>query len=171
MSQTTVPLSYKRCAVCDHIAHAEDVVCSQCGALLPDLAPQTENPLPTTLPRVSLGEDLQPTTRLVLQFFPTETCLSIPLPSFLILGRVIPPGPPEVLDLTPFEGQTMGVSRRHCILKRRGQQFSVVDLNAANGTFVNNERLDPRQERPIHHGDELKLGRLAIRVYFDSGKS
>jgi hypothetical protein len=157
--------------VCDHVAHTGDVVCSQCGALLPASTPSAENNLQTELPRVSLGEALQPTTRLVLQLFPTETCLSIPLPNFLILGRVIPPGPPEVLDLTSFEGQTMGVSRRHCILKRRGQQFFVIDLNAPNGTFLNGQRLDPRQECAIQHGDELKLGKLVIRVYFDTAKA
>lgn len=169
MSQTTVPISFKRCLACGHVASTSEVVCSKCGALLPELNAPVENTLPTELPRVSLIDNIQPQARLVLRFFPSETCLSLPLPEFLILGRVIPPGPPEVLDLTAFEGHNQGVSRRHCILKRRYQQLYVMDLNAPNGTFLNGQRLEPRQEYLVNHGDELKLGRLVIQVYFDAG--
>lgn len=169
MSQTTVPLNFKRCSVCGRVAHTDDVVCSQCGALLPEYTPPPEDTFQAELSRVDLYENVQPTTRLVLQFLPADTCLSLPLQDFLILGRVIPPGPPEVLDLTSFEGQDLGVSRRHCILKRRYQELYVIDLNAPNGTFLNGQRLEPQREHLVRHGDELKLGRMLIRVYFDTG--
>jgi len=57
------------------------------------------------------------------------------------------------------------VSKEHCIIEVRENQFWLRDLGSLNGTFINNERV--RGEAPLKHGDEIALG--ATRGRFDDG--
>lgn len=47
------------------------------------------------------------------------------------------------------------VSRRHCLINKKEEQFTVIDLESFNGTFVNGV---PVQERLLEHGDRIALG-------------
>jgi pSer/pThr/pTyr-binding forkhead associated (FHA) protein/tetratricopeptide (TPR) repeat protein len=47
-------------------------------------------------------------------------------------------------------------SRKHSIIRREGNKFSVQDLGSANGTLVNGVRIDEQQE--LHSGDVLQIG-------------
>jgi Nif-specific regulatory protein len=47
------------------------------------------------------------------------------------------------------------VSRRHCLIKKEGEQFKIRDLDSRNGTFVNTV---PITERILGHGDRIKIG-------------
>ena len=40
----------------------------------------------------------------------------------------------------------------------------LLDLDSANGTYVNGKRLGPRQEEPLANGDVIALGKLKIQV-------
>jgi adenylate cyclase len=55
------------------------------------------------------------------------------------------------------------VSKEHCIIELRGDDWVLRDLGSLNGTFVNNERV--RGEAPLRHGYEISLG--ATRGRFD----
>jgi len=57
------------------------------------------------------------------------------------------------------------VSKEHCIIEQRGEQWILRDLGSLNGTFINNERV--RGEAALKHGDEIALG--ATRGRFDDG--
>src|SRR5262245_1193394 len=57
------------------------------------------------------------------------------------------------------------ISKRHCILSVRGEQFFVRDLESTNGTYVNDERI--QGEKELLEGDLLKLGALHFRVSLD----
>jgi hypothetical protein len=113
-------------------------------------------------------ETFAPTTNVIFEFTPSGICVSHPLQSLLILGRALGPAPPEVLDLTPFDGHKLGVSRRHCIVRRRSHRLVVCDLGSANGTYLNGDRLTPQQEYTLEHGDKLALGELCLTVLFGS---
>lgn len=63
-----------------------------------------------------------------------------------VIGRV--PGNDVVVD-------DDSVSRRHAELRKSGPGFAVRDLDSANGTFVNGERVT---EAPLRPGDVLKFG-------------
>jgi adenylate cyclase len=57
------------------------------------------------------------------------------------------------------------VSKEHCVIEQRGQEFVLRDLGSLNGTYINGERV--RGEGALKHGDEIALG--ATRARFDDG--
>jgi pSer/pThr/pTyr-binding forkhead associated (FHA) protein len=48
------------------------------------------------------------------------------------------------------------VSRYHCLLTRRGPQFTITDRGSANGTYINGL---PLQDHPLRGGDEIGIGK------------
>jgi hypothetical protein len=93
--------------------------------------------------------------------------VDLPLKQELLLGRQDPLGDvhPD-LDLTPDAGLALGVSRRHARLAHTSLSVIIEDLGSANGTFYNGRRLPPHQAQELQDGDELVLGKLAVRVHF-----
>lgn len=56
------------------------------------------------------------------------------------------------------------VSRVHCkICKNRGQ-YVIVDLQSANGTYVNRKRLQPNEPCPLKSGDIIRLANSDFQV-------
>ena len=51
------------------------------------------------------------------------------------------------------------VSRKHLKVFRIGNSFFVEDLNSSNGTYVNDEFIEPGQAYQVDEGDEIALGR------------
>jgi Nif-specific regulatory protein len=47
------------------------------------------------------------------------------------------------------------LSRQHCVIAKRGDQFEIRDLDSRNGTFVNGV---PVHERMLAAGDEIQIG-------------
>ena len=68
------------------------------------------------------------------------------------------------IDLSPCEAYAHGVSRMHAVIRRRGGQITLMDLESANGTYVNSRRLGSRQEAGLQDGDVIALGALKIQV-------
>ena len=56
------------------------------------------------------------------------------------------------------------ISRSHCKISRRGNQYTITDLQSANGTYVNKIRLHPNQSYPIHNGDVIRLANSDFQV-------
>jgi hypothetical protein len=52
------------------------------------------------------------------------------------------------------------VSRRHARLIVEGSECFLEDLGSANGSYVNGERLRPKQPRKLQDNDVVKLGQL-----------
>ncbi len=104
---------------------------------------------------------------LVFQIAGTSTEVSVPVRSTLVLGRQdrhyqLQPD----LDLAPFDGYRLGVSRQHSMIWVQDERLVIRDLGTANGTFLNGHRLLPGQEYALNNGDELILGALSLRVSF-----
>ena len=91
--------------------------------------------------------------------------------SQIILGRFDDQNPrkPDV-DLSPFHAVEKGVSRIHAVIERLDETLVLTDLNSANGTHLNGQRLVPDQPRVLRDGDEVRLGKLVAHIYFKSGK-
>lgn len=54
------------------------------------------------------------------------------------------------------------VSKVHARLRRSESYFEIEDLDSSNGTFINDERLTPRQGRELKSGDLVRFGRMAL---------
>jgi len=51
------------------------------------------------------------------------------------------------------------VSRRHSVIERTGNDFTIRDVGSLNGTYVNHDRID---HKPIADGDEIQVGRFVL---------
>ncbi len=79
-------------------------------------------------------------------------------------GHVIPIGVNEfVIGRAPnchLRPRSELVSKRHCVIRVRGEAVYVCDLGSTNGTFVNNDRI--KGEVQVQDGDLLKVGPLVF---------
>jgi len=93
--------------------------------------------------------------------------LTVQVPGTISLGRKPSAGASHAhLDLGSYGADNSGVSRVHGLLHYKGGQFFVEDLGSLNGTYINGSPLDPNQQYRVNNGDELRLGRLRLYVYF-----
>jgi pSer/pThr/pTyr-binding forkhead associated (FHA) protein len=53
------------------------------------------------------------------------------------------------------------ISRAHALIGLEGAAIFVQDLGSTNGTLVNGERIE---RRALSNGDELRMGRLVLRI-------
>lgn len=85
----------------------------------------------------------------------------------MVMGRVDPAsGDSPEIDLSPYAAYQMGISRRHAIIRWQDEALQVVDLGSRNGTYVNGKKVQPHQSLQLRHGDEIRLGKMSLRVYF-----
>jgi hypothetical protein len=87
----------------------------------------------------------------------------------LVLGRVDASSMvrPDV-DLSPFGALEKGVSRIHAAICRNDDTLLLIDKDSSNGTHLNGQRLMVDQPRVLRDGDEIRLGRLVLHIYFRS---
>lgn len=70
------------------------------------------------------------------------------------------------LDLAPYGAIEKGVSRVHACIRRSEDALTLVDMGSVNGTYLNGQRLTPNQPRVLRDGDEIRLGKLVVHIYF-----
>ncbi len=94
--------------------------------------------------------------------------ISIPIDQEITIGRTDRSGEqqPDV-DLAPYGALEKGVSRIHAAIRHYGNVLMLVDLGSTNGTSLNSQRLSPEKPRILKDGDEIRLGRLVMRVFFE----
>jgi pSer/pThr/pTyr-binding forkhead associated (FHA) protein len=62
-----------------------------------------------------------------------------------------------------YRDEQSTVSGQHCILTYKGGQLFVMDNGSTNGTFVNGQRLEPRQPYELYDSDELEVGNISLK--------
>ena len=98
---------------------------------------------------------------------PDETLFEIESPGVegYVMGRSDTTSSYEPdIDLTPYKGQELGVSRRHAVLVRSRGLVHILDLGSVNGTFINGTRLSSMVAYPLNSGDQLSLANLSMRI-------
>jgi hypothetical protein len=69
------------------------------------------------------------------------------------------------IDLTTDGALEKGVSRRHAKITRKGSEVFLEDLGSVNGTLLNGKRLTPYLPHVLNDQDEVRAGRLLMRVH------
>lgn len=70
------------------------------------------------------------------------------------------------LDLTDFGAYQLGLSRKHARIRRNGLQLELEDTGSRNGTFVNEQKIDPHVPYIIHDGDQVRFGNMKVNLRF-----
>jgi pSer/pThr/pTyr-binding forkhead associated (FHA) protein len=85
----------------------------------------------------------------------------------MVIGRSSPETAQKPhIDLAAFDAEHFGVSRAHASLKINNRTLVITDLQSSNSTYVNGQRVYPHEIRVLRHGDEIRLGRLPLKVLF-----
>lgn len=162
----------QRCWNCDTEQMDGTIFCAECGASL--IGRQRRQETTTTLDEpepfeahdsspVAVASDSTPGVSLVL--ISDGRRVHLESNKTLLVGRtdqkrgIIPD-----IDLGIYGGYDAGVSRRHAMIAVEESTCTVEDLDSANGTFINGQRIHPHQPMPLHNGDELKFGTLPLRI-------
>lgn len=181
------------CPKCGNINRPGVIFCENCGTqvgtgLMPSSRPRPLNVRPITdeiEPDTSMTETIyarkkrggfQPGTSV----FDEKTILKIEIDGIneplilrpfegraILLGRYDPDDSyqPDI-DLVPFEGHRLGISRRHAAITLSGKRLEVRDLQSSNGTYLNDVLLDANEPHQIRDGDQLRLGNMVLNLSF-----
>lgn len=85
----------------------------------------------------------------------------------LVIGRFnLETGEAPEVDLVNYGAEEAGVSRRHAAIVLEDNAVKIIDLGSANHTFINGQRLIAHQTRILRDGDELRFGKLVVRISF-----
>ncbi len=63
------------------------------------------------------------------------------------------------------------ISRRHCAFIRKEGRILLIDLKSRNGTYVNEQKLDPSKAKVLKNGDHIKVGKLEFIAVIEAGVS
>lgn len=156
------------CPECGHDNRAGVLICERCGSdfydtLLGAISTKQLDRIDTR----ELAADGNPVTShpIVLYVTHHDQPIAVERRADVTLGRN--EADVEVnVNLDPYDGKDKGVSRRHAILNAAINPPTLVDLDSYNGTFINGVKLIPQQPYPLNSGDEIRLGRLALRFYY-----
>lgn len=163
------------CPVCQHRNPLGTLRCAQCGIALAgstttvriddEAAEEVVGDLGIAPPAHRYGE----TEGLVFYVAGEVQPLVVRGRTEVILGRHVEgQTPAEVLDLTPYHGHLLGVSRRHARVRFSAEECLLEDLNSTNGTWLNEKRLTPNTPYIVSNGDQIRLGQMILFVYFSA---
>lgn len=165
------------CPSCNNAEYEGTLFCGECGARLwpgptadeaANLTPWMSRPSNAT----TLGMEVKPAvatspSEISIHIHGAAAPVRLTGKAEYLLGRSDPRSqtPPD-LDLAPYGGQEMGVSREHARVRYDESGLSIRDLGSTNGTQVNGRPLAADETCRLQDGDEIQLGKLAFNIYF-----
>ncbi len=168
------------CIHCGHQNPDNEVLCVHCGLPIRANVEDMKSPdVPDGATRkLNIASDLAMFPRwgtsslgtehkLVLHIRGQEVPLVVRLKDWVLVGRLdTDTGEAPDVSLDAYGAEELGVSRRNAAIVQEEDALKVVDLGSANFTFINGQKLVANQPRILRDGDELRLGRMVIRVQF-----
>lgn len=87
----------------------------------------------------------------------------------ILIGRADPESenPPD-LNLAPYGGNHLGVSRRHAVIILHENALYLEDLKSTNGTRLNGYLIEPDSGYCLRNGDEMHFGEVRVVIRFVS---
>ncbi len=167
------PSTWIECGNCKKTNRADAVFCYACGYLLDQVPGQYgtkrfADAVSTSFESAYFGPD----SVLVLSVREdnTEYDLRPQLTDHeIIIGRNTDQSAMSAdIDLSTHRADQLGVSRLHLAVTwvKKENTLQVYDLGSANGSFINGQKLHPKEIRVLRNGDQLRLGRLVLRTDF-----
>ena len=166
------------CPACKESNELEAIVCGHCGAVLedpfmdPGFQTKTTN-MPAVVPEISrywsINEAAVPDKGIAVYIEGGFNPAYIDSRGEFVIGRRVgtTSGIPEgLLDLSPFGGYGQGLSRKHAAIRQTEHGYEILDLDSANGTWLNDERLTPNKYYPLASGSHLRLGSMRLFVLY-----
>jgi hypothetical protein len=164
-----------KCASCGKRHPENTLFCDECGAYL--MAEGRKRTDPLAVEDVDWMEtefgatggleshEVDPLT-VRLSILDTGRQIEFTLNKEVSIGRLDPATAtfPDI-DLTNDEALEKGVSRRHAKITRKGAELYLEDLGSVNGTLLNGKRLTPYLPHALNDKDEIRIGRLLMRIH------
>lgn len=126
-------MSYKICPACNRKNKAEALICIECG---------------TELSTVSIIDVQEENTKTKIVLILRGENYEIYLDEDKILGR-------KAYGKEHLQNQY--ISRQHAKITFEDNKAYIKDLNSTNGTYLNNERIEPNKKYRLRDGDILNL--------------
>jgi len=174
----------QKCPNCGQQNRPGVIFCENCGASLIGKLPLSTRTLDSTdTEQAAIGVDASIVTDVTVQGSATfeqgmvlrleiegspDPIRFAPKPETIFGRRDPATGDKPDIDLTPFAGYRMGVSRRHAAIRPGDENgLDLWDLGSSNGTFLNGQRLSAHRPYRLRDGDEIRLGQMVIRIHFE----
>jgi hypothetical protein len=163
------------CPVCKNKNELEAAVCRHCGAALGDpfVDPGTKTkmtgtpmPVPEGAKDWPIDEAAVPESGIAVYVEGAFKPVYLDSDGDFVIGRRVTTTSEGLLDLAPWGGYNLGLSRRHAVIRRTKHGYDVLDLGSVNGTWLNDERLVPHKSYRLVSGSHLRLGRMRLLVLY-----
>jgi predicted component of type VI protein secretion system len=158
-----------RCSKCGNLSPRSTLACPTCGQSLQSNVVTTrvlDEPAQAKRNAVDSAY-FGVTSTLLIQIRGLKNSLEAYPRDRLLVGRNGPLSQVKVnLDLTPYNGESLGVSRLHAEIRFTKNTLALIDLESDNGTFVNEARLFPHEVRVLRNGDDVRFGKLGVKFTF-----
>lgn len=115
------------------------------------------------VPFMEVDERKQPVWRVRFSLTAEKHPLGLEINDEIHLGRG--KNESDLIDLTLYDAEKLGVSRRHAALRPTASNLFVVDLGSTNGTRRNGRSIGLNTPYALADGDVLTLGNLQLTVY------
>lgn len=155
------------CQICGHENPSTASLCIRCSSVLEPATKQIDPPqelhVETRWGRKSTGK------KLLLHIHGSSDAVRVDLENDLdmIIGRYdMAAQQAPAIDLTSYGAADKGVSRQHAQLTYNNNVLRITDLDSANFSYLNNQKLIPHQARIVRDGDELRLARMVMTIQF-----
>jgi pSer/pThr/pTyr-binding forkhead associated (FHA) protein len=168
--------SSKFCPFCKMKIPVEATICKYCGRSVisgSDNHPTTEDVKEDTKyfdkglkEKIEQVSKEKPTAGIAIYILDRSQPIETRLEDEFFIGRITEETKEKVVDLTPYDGYDLGVSRRHLMVRRAGKGYHAIDLFSTNGSWVNEISLMPQQPFPLTSGSQIRLGRMRIFIVF-----
>lgn len=161
-----------KCPICETFNRPGVIICENChndlyAALLEQVSTkQLDKARERTL---KIDKTMPSSNPIVVYIRNAPEPIAISRSGQLVFGRGDNEDPSIIpdIDLQPFDAQDQGVSREHLVLNAGVHPPTVADLDSYNGSFINGERLTPQEPYALQSGDEVRVGRLIMRIFYD----
>ena len=175
------------CPVCNQENEENATTCEHCGAQLEAISTKfVGKPKPSVTAPISDMEvviDVKqiPERGIGVQVAGETKALYAPISWELIIGRKREPASTHellninksakaesesLLDLSEMHAGTLGVSRRHAMIRQTVSGYEITDLSSRNGTWLNGQQLVPNKPYPLPNKSQLRLANMRLLVMY-----